>query len=146
MPLAQVYQAFFYMHLHLGQMQQIPQCWSLSHINLIRVSHLPLLFHLDNLPYQVLWVSVFNFQKRYFLFFFYLWASSHLKCIFHKASFGFTNNAIYFLFCWLVSVLNAGLFLYLKQLFKRLTQQVRDVNQCMNQQRIYSFKVTVTEY
>ncbi|XP_078365691.1 uncharacterized protein LOC144649962 isoform X2 [Oculina patagonica] len=26
------------------------------------------------------------------------------------------------------------------QLFKRLTQQVRDVNQCMNQQRIYSFK------
>lgn len=26
------------------------------------------------------------------------------------------------------------------QLFKRLTQQVREVNQCMNQQRIYSFK------
>lgn len=26
------------------------------------------------------------------------------------------------------------------QLFKRLTQQVQDVNQCMNQQRIYSFK------
>ena len=45
-----------------------------------------------------------------------------------KSDLAFLNEAVNF-------------FLWQKQLFKRLTQQVRDVNQCMNQQRIYSFKV-----
>ena len=58
----------------------------------------------------------------------------------------FTNDAINFCCDKWCQISNAGLFLSLKQLFKRLTQQVRDVNQCMNQQRIYSFKVAPGEY